>query len=154
MKLHIIKNINTSNCKKLIHMLYTNFIELKNHKHLFHTKDELTRLVLSKDTMVLYLMDNGKIISYLVGELKILDDGRQVFFINYVYTAKKFRGKGTASYLIEYVKKICTDNNLSGILLICDTENEKVHNFYLTRGFMPDLVLRRYDRHDVLYKKI
>ena len=38
-------------------------------------------------------------------------------------------------------------------MLTCDSENEPVQNFYLMRGFMPDLILRRYNKFDVLYKR-
>ena len=81
-----------------------------------------------------------------------LADGRRVFYISYVFTSKPFRNKGFASKMINYVEALAKEFHFDGILLTCDTENEEVYNFYLSRGFMPDLVLRQYKKHDVLYK--
>jgi hypothetical protein len=37
-------------------------------------------------------------------------------------------------------------------MLICDTEDEPVYNFYLRKQYMPDMNLRRYEKHEVMYR--
>ena len=149
---HIIKKVNPDKCNKLVDLLYNNFINLATYKELAHNKQELTRLITNEKTKIIFFMINKKIAAYLVGEEKGLADGRKVFYISYLYTAKQFRGKGLASKLINYVEELASKSNYDGVLLTCDTEDEKVHDFYITRGYMADLVLRNYGKFDVLYK--
>ena len=152
MSLYVVKKVDPNKSGKLVDMLYNNFVNLAAYQQLLHNRKELTRLVTSDKAKIIFLMVNKKIAAYLVGEIKDLVDGRHVFYISYLYTAKQFRKKGFASQLLEYVEELVKKENLDGVLLTCDTDDEKVHEFYLTRGFMPDLVLRNYSKFDVLYK--
>jgi ribosomal protein S18 acetylase RimI-like enzyme len=142
--------LNGSKINHFVHSIYVNFKELSNHPKLNHNKQEIYRLLRSPTMRGFLVWSKSKIIGYLIGETIILADGRKVFFINYVYINKMHRKKGIASTLMdkvtEYAKKLKLDN----IVLICDTENTKVYEFYLKRGFMLDMTLRRYEQHDVL----
>jgi ribosomal protein S18 acetylase RimI-like enzyme len=97
-------------------------------------------------------MHNGAIAAYLIGEIIKLNDGRIVLYINYLYTSKYFRNRGLASKLIDVAEQIVKAEKLDGLMLTCDTENNIIYNFYLKKGFMTDLILRRYEKYDVLYK--
>jgi GNAT superfamily N-acetyltransferase len=154
MSLHIVRNITPEKSKKIVEMLYQNFIELAEYSDLKHNKSELTRLVTSPKSKTIFIIINGKIAAYLIGEVMELVDGRTVFYISYIFTSKLFRKQGFGSKLINYVEELSKKFNYDGILLTCDTENEEVYNFYLMKGFMPDLVLRQYKKHDVLYKNL
>lgn len=152
MSLHIIRNVTLKNSKKIVDMVYNNFLELCEYPELKHTKNEITRLVTSKNSKIIFIIVKNKIVAYLIGEIMDLVDGRNVFYINYIYTAKNFRKQGFASRLMDYIDELVKKFNYDGVLLTCDTENDTVYNFYLTRRFFPDLVLRQYKKHDVLYK--
>ncbi len=152
MSLHIVRNITLEKSKKLAEMIYLNFLDLADYPELKHNRSELTRLVTSKDSKTIFIIVKGKIAAYLVGEVMKLVDGRRVFYISYIFTSKLFRKKGFGSKLMDYVDQLVTKFNYDGVMLTCDTENEEIYNFYLMRGFFPDLVLRQYKKHDVLYK--
>jgi GNAT superfamily N-acetyltransferase len=152
MSLHIIRNITPEKSKKLVDMVYRNFLDLTDYPELKHNKKELTRLVTSNKSKTIFIIVKNKIAAYVIGEVLELIDGRQVFYINYLFTAKQFRKKGFASKLMDYIDEIVVKLNYDGIMLTCDTENYEVYNFYLSRRFFPDLILRQYKKHDVMYK--
>jgi ribosomal protein S18 acetylase RimI-like enzyme len=75
-----------------------------------------------------------------------------VLYISYLYTAKQFRGQGHASKLLEIADKICDKNGLDGIMLTCNSQDNKLYDFYLKKCFMPDLFLRNYGKYEVMFK--
>jgi len=154
MSLHIINNdiLKTSNLELFATVIYKNFINLLPYKQLQHTKQEIYRILTSDNAKVILVMVNKKMAAYLIGEIMKLNDGRIVFYINYIFTSKLFRNRGFGSALMKVVENIVKNENLDGIMLTCDTENKYVYDFYIKKGFMPDLILRKYDRHDVFYK--
>jgi GNAT superfamily N-acetyltransferase len=154
MSLCVIKNIKLEKSKKLVDAVYKNFKHLVPYEELMHNKEELTRLVTNPQSHILFIMVNKKIAAYLIGELKDLNDGRRVFYISYIYTAINHRKKGFASKLISYIEALCKKFKYDGILLTMDIDDESVHNFYQMRGFMPDMMLRRYNKFNVLYKSV
>lgn len=154
MSLNIIKNIPVEKSKKFVEMIYQNFIDLSDYPELKHNREELTRLVSSENAKIALIIVENKIAAYLVGETIDLVDGRRVFYVSYIFTAKKFRKQGFGSQLMEYVEELSKKFNYDGVLLTCDTENQNVYDFYLIRGYMPDLVLRKYNQHDVMFKRI
>jgi GNAT superfamily N-acetyltransferase len=146
----VLKSLKTP---KLRNMIYMNFIHLANTPHLMHKLDEIQLLINSSSTQLfVYLYDN-KIIGYAIGEHKILNDGRQVFFLTYLYTAKKFRSKGIASKLLQHVENVVRQSNMSYVMLICNTK-APVLQWYSKRQYMLDLQLRRYEQYDVLSKRL
>lgn len=154
MSLHVLKNIPQHKSSKLVNLLYSNFRELEKEKELMHNKDELTRLVTGKNTILLLIMVNKKIASYLIGEVKDLNDGRKVFYISYLYTAAQFRKKGHATRLLKYVERMVRNERYNGILLTCDTQDNHIVHFYKKNGFSLDPTLRRNEKHDIFYKII
>jgi len=154
MSIHVVKFVDPNKCHKFVTTIYKNFIDLANYPELKHNIRELTRLVTSKDAKVYLIVVNNKIAAYLVGEIMKLNDGRRVFYISYLYTSKLFRKKGFGTKLMNRVEAYSKDFSLDGILLTYDTEDTQVNNFYLMKGFMPDMLLRKYDKFDVLFKKL
>lgn len=143
--------LKTSNVNKLSKMIFKNFKQLENYNELNHNMKEIMRLLKSDNTQLFLILRDKKIIAYLIGELIKLKDGRNVFYVSYLYTAENFRKNGHAKKLMKSVFELSKKNNLDGIMLTCDTENAKVYNMYLMMGFMPDMILRRYSKYDVLY---
>lgn len=135
-------------------MLYTNFIELATSPRLGHNMQEINRLVHSPDAQIYFYMIDGRIAGYLVGEIMNLNDGRKVFYITYLYTSDKFRKRGIATELIRFAEGRGAKMDLDGIMLTCDTGNQYVYDYYQLRGFMPDMQLRNYSQHEVLFKMI
>lgn len=145
----------SSNLNYLIESVFLNFNDIVTDE-LNHNIPEITRILRTQNVQVyLYTMNENntqKIVAYLIGEIMNLNDGRKVFYITYIFTVDSFRKMGLASKLIDESEKYVKQNNLTGILLTCDTHNKSVYNFYLKKGFMPDLILRNYKRHDVLFR--
>lgn len=151
--------LNSNDIKKqkdmtlFIDLIYDNFIELTKYKKLLHTKEKIKENLFDDNCVVLIVMDNNnKIISYLVGNIMTLDDARKVLFISYIYVSETHRNKGLGSLLLENAEKIARLNKSIGIMLIYDSYDKNLVRFYETRGFMLDINLRRYERHDVFYK--
>jgi ribosomal protein S18 acetylase RimI-like enzyme len=113
---------------------------------------EIKNILNSEDTKLATYLINNKMACYIIFQKMDLR-GRRVVFLYYIYTAKQFRNKGIGSqmmrYLEEYVKRIKYD----GIMLTCDTEG-KENEWYLLKGFMPDILYRTYSKYDSLYKSI
>ena len=138
--------------RKFAKLVYTNFIDLAKNPDLKHNITEIERVLYCKECQLFVITEHGKMIGYLLGEIMDINDGRKVFYITYIFTAKNFRNKGIASQLMNLTEQVSRKLNLDGILLTCDTEDQQVFDFYAKRGFMPDVHLRKYDKYDVLYK--
>lgn len=154
-----IKEINysffmNSNIYPFADIIYQNFIELSFDPKLKHNKEELLRLLKSPQMGGFIVFDGTKVIGYLIGELITLADGRYVYFINYIYTGPKYRSQGVGSKLMNLATGFASGKRCDNVVLICDTEDHKVFDFYAKRGFMLDIVLRRYEQHDVLSVQI
>lgn len=140
-------------------IVYKNFLHLSRYPKLKHNKKEIVRLLQSYD-MVSYFVYNAEnvLIAYLIGERKTLDDGRYVFYISYLYVAKRYRKHGIGGKLIDRIKKKfqmstsagnINDSSIHNIVLTCDTRNKETCLFYRKRGFMPDPTYRTFDEYDV-----
>ena len=154
MFVQIVKNITPTGAKKFANIVYYNFINLSKYKDLQHTEKEIERLIIDPKSLILLMIDNKKIAGYMLAETKQLNDGRLVLYINYILTSKRYRNKGVATKLMSFGEKYSKHKGCDGILLTCDVENEYVNNFYLMKGFMPDMHLRRYHKYDVMYKSL
>lgn len=133
-----------------INVVYNHFIDLSNYENLKHSTNEIRKL-LNSDNFRGYIIkyNNKYIVGYILGEITHLNDGRDVFFISYLYTASNFRKHGIASKLMDRIKADMKKQFIYTIMLICDTNNSKLVDFYMKKGFMLDLLLRRYEKHDV-----
>ncbi len=138
----------------LVDIIYNNFTELNDEPKLNHTPEAILKTLNSKDVVLLLFIEKGKIGGYLLGEIIILEDGRKVMFISYIFVAKNLRASGVGTQLLQIITKISADNYCDGIMLIYDTRQKKLRRFYDRNGYMLDFQLRRYENHDVFYKLI
>lgn len=143
-------NIKHDSINGFANSIYNNFIYISDNEDLMHSKDEIKRLLASKNTICYVMYDNNNIIAYIVGEKKHLDDGRFTYYIDYIYVSKKYRGRKLGTKLIDIAINKCKNLGIKFIMLTCDTHDDKVMSFYIKIGFMPDPVLRNFKRHEVL----
>lgn len=148
--IEIDKNYFADNLVSFTNIVYNHFIDLAGHDNLKHTVNDIKKLMESDNFKGYIAKYNGKyIVGYVLGEIMHLNDGRDVYFISYLYTVKNFRNNGIASKLIDLVKNSMKKQFIYTIMLIFDTSNNKLVNFYMKKGFMLDMILRRYEKHDV-----
>ncbi len=138
----------------LVDIIYNNFSDLNDEPKLNHTPEAIKKTLDSKEAVLLLFIENGKIGAYLLGEIMILEDGRKVMFISYIFVAKDLRTSGVGTKLLQIISKIATDKYCDGVMLIYDTTQKKLRRFYDKNGFMLDFQLRRFEKHDVFYKII
>lgn len=146
-----LKYIDQNSLNNFVGTVYNNFIELAKYPQLKHSPSEIHRLLTSPN-LVLYTisLQQSIMIGYIIGELMKLEDGRFVLFIAYLYVGSKYRRNGLGSILMDKIIGYARYKSMDAVMLVCDTEDHKVMDFYFTKGFMYDLYLRRYDRYDVL----
>jgi ribosomal protein S18 acetylase RimI-like enzyme len=157
MKYHILthKDLKHSDLSKLTDIIYNNFIELKEDYKLMHTKEKISETLHSDDVLIIIaLNEQKKIVGFIVSQLMELDDRRKVLFINYIYVAESLRKTGMGSEMMDMLEREGYKYKCNGIMLIFDTYNAVLVRFYENRGYMLDINLRRYERHDVFYKTI
>jgi len=156
MSLHIVSknNIISNDLTNFVSTIYMNFEHLTQFPNLKHTKKDIESTLKSENSQIYLIIVNNKIGAYLIGNILTLDDGRKVLFVAYLFTSKLFRRRGFATKLMELVENKAKLYNLDGVMLMCDTENQKVYDFYLSRGYMSDLILRNYSRFEVLTKVV
>lgn len=133
--------------------IYNNFIELKYEEKLMHTKQKIEENIKNNNSIIVIQMnENKKIVGFITANIMMLDDRRKVFFITYVYVAETERNKKLGSVLLNKAEQVGRDNKCIGCMLIFDTHQDNLVRFYEDRGYMLDINLRRYERHDVFYK--
>lgn len=133
-------------------IIFNNFGEIKDVPQLNHSKESIYKLLKSDTAQVYLVMVNKKIASYVISNIEKLKDGRSVLYISYLYTATQFRKSGYASLLLSVVQNVASKNNLDGVMLTCDTNNKKVHEFYIRHGYMSDIFLRNFGQYEIMYK--
>lgn len=136
----------------LSQVVYRDFQYLSNNPDLGHNMDELNRLINNNENFAGLFAFNSKkkLIGYLVGEIKHLSDGRLVYYISYLFVNEKYRHKRIGSHLLELIINKCKSRGYSFIVLTCDTQDQKLINFYKKYGFNYDPILRNNSKHDVL----
>jgi GNAT superfamily N-acetyltransferase len=141
----------TENTKYFVNTIYTNFVQLSKYPKLKHTRAEINKLLKSPKMYALLVYDiNHKIMAYLIGEIVELSTGKIIFYITYLYVVSQFRNLGIASKLINLIITKVELWKLDGVMLICNTGDQKLYDFYLKRGFMPDQTYRRNEQYEVL----
>jgi ribosomal protein S18 acetylase RimI-like enzyme len=136
--------------KIYIDIVFNNFIELAKLQYVKHTRQDIYNL-LSSEKMFGYIVKyNDKIIAYMFGEISQLSDGRNSYYLTYIYVAQKYRHLKIGSLLLSKIIEHCKHHGIPFIVLTCDTEDEKVMRFYKKFGFILDPILRNNKRHDVL----
>lgn len=158
MKTHILTYDDITKQKDLslfVDIIYNNFIDLKVDYKLMHNKEDIEKNLRSLNTVIIIITnDSDKIIGFLTSNVMVLDDRRKVLYISYIYVAESERNKKLGSLLLKEAENYASTQNCIGVMLIFDTYKPYLVNFYETRGYMLDINLRRYERHDVYYKTL
>lgn len=137
--------------KPFVDTIYKNFSYLADSAQLGHNREEIVRLLKTRDMFSLFVYDDkGMMIGYLVGEFKTLNDGRYVYYISYLFVAPKYRKKKVATQLMGSIINKCKDIGIKYILLTCDIRDRRVTDFYKKLGFMPDPLLKNNSNHEVM----
>jgi len=144
--------LNNRQTDKFDYMIYKHFEHLVEQPKLMHSYEKIKELLDSKDTQIYLLMKKTSIYGYVVCSKMSLTDGRKVLFINYIFTSPQHRHNGYGNILLNYIMKYAKSSNVDGIMLICNTTDKKIHDWYARHGFMLDFHLRRYEKYDVMYK--
>jgi len=138
-----------------VDIIYNNFSYLKDDDKLLHNKNEIEKNLRSENSVIIIITnDSDEIIGFLTSNVMVLDDRRKVIYISYIYVAKSERNKKLGSLLLREAENYGKKMNCIGVMLIFDTYQPKLVNFYEVRGYMLDINLRRYERHDVYYKTL
>ena len=140
MKIQRFNRIN--NINRLSKIIFLNFIELQKEPDIVFNINDIVSTLSSNNLLGWFLLnDNGKIIGYIIGELKDLTDGRYVYYISYFYLIKQFRSKGLGYKMmlmcIEYIKSI----NVQYIMLLSNI-NSNAFKLYKSLGFSYDPIIK------------
>jgi GNAT superfamily N-acetyltransferase len=151
-----LESTNLANQKKdvLVNIIYNNFLYLEPEPKLNHNPKAILDGLNNPNAVLFLFMDSNKIGAYLLGQIMILEDGRKVLYISYIFVSKSLRKKGVGTLLIKNAEKYAYAKYCDGIMLIYDTRRKELRRFYDKHGFMLDFQLRRYENNDVFYKVI
>ena len=139
-KMHVREVTQINDVPLMAQTIFRNFAYLEDRPQLNHNLPELFRL-LTSETLYGYLLytQTNDLIGYLIGETQHLVDGRQVFYLSYLYISKKYRKHHLGSKLLEMLKnKIKYIDGLSFIILSCNRHFPPIQKYYRERGFVPD----------------
>lgn len=140
------------NPNSLADTIYNNFIYLSDVPQLQHNKQEISRLLTCDEMDGLLVFHENKLIAYLIGEIKVIQDGRYVYYISYVYVTPNFRKHKIGTKLLYLIENKCSKMGVKFILLTCDSNDKPAFNFYLKNRFVHDPVLKSNTSHQVLIK--
>ena len=146
--------LRSQNIEILANNIYQNFIYLSKVPELQHTIPEIKKTLLNDNSYLILAMEGKNIAGYALVTVQTLNDTRKVIYIGYIYVATKLRERSIGSVLLTYAEQIAKQNECDGILLTADTQKGQLIGFYEKRGYMLDLYLRRFERHDVFYKNL
>ena len=149
-KISIIETNKILNVQQLCNTIYNNFIYLSNIKLLMHTKYDIQKILLSEQLLCyLIYFNNSSLIGYLVGEFRALNDSRYVYYISYLFVSESFRNKKIGTLMMKLIIKKCKSLGVKFILLTCDSNDNKIVNFYKKLGFIKDPILNSTSRYQI-----
>lgn len=140
--------------RKFVDIVLDNFKDLSDSPSLGHNRREITRLLISPQSLSIIATYKGQIIGYLLADITSTDDLKQLMHIYYLYTSPLHRNKGIATYLLNKIQSYTKEFNIDTLSLTFDTYNKPLEKFYLNNGFVYDDNLRSHQRHDMLVKYI
>lgn len=135
---------------QLINTIYNNFLYLVEYPVLMHNKDEIRRIITATNCMNYLVFHGGKLVAYLIGDFRTLDDNRYAYYISYIYVTRKFRNRKIGSKLMKKLIIRCLEKGVKFIVLTCDSDDPINMAFYRKFGFKPDPLLSKGGRQDVL----
>lgn len=141
MVLKCIETKQIDNPEFLADIIYNNFVYLIEFPHLSHNKKDLIKMLRSEDCLNFLVYNDDKLIAYLIGDFKTLNDNRYVYYISYFYVVEAYRSKGLGGQLMNTIINKCKKMGVSFVLLTCDWHDPKVVKFYKKHGFVKDPIL-------------
>lgn len=142
------------NLTKIIEIVHYNFEELADVPELKHNRREIGRLLTSPMGICVIAIINGRIVGYLIAELTIVDNLRQLMHIAYLFTSPVYRSKGIATYMLNFIQSCAQKLNVNTLSLTFDTYDTGLEKFYTNNHFVYDSNLRSYQRYDMMVKYI
>lgn len=133
---------------KFSKVIYDNFIELARIEYVRHTRRNILQLLQSDNFHGYAIYHNNVCIAYIIGELNFNFNGRNSFYISYLYVIPVYRKKGLGSDLLNMARNYCKNTGINFIILTADTSNKKLVKFYRDRGFLIDK-LSRGRKHEI-----
>jgi len=150
----IIKNITggfKESTKIFSQIIYQNFDHYTDDPVMHHTIEDITTLLKSKDMYCLLVYNiHHRLIGYLIGEIIKLNDGKMIFFINYLYVIKKYRNLGIGSKLLNIIIDKVKHWKINGIMLLYNSTDNYLTNFFTNRNFYVDDSYKRNERYEIL----
>lgn len=141
------------NIDRLAKIIFLNFMELQNQPDIEFSYESIVEILASPDLIGWFLMDNNdKIVGYLIGSIKNLNDGRQVFFIHYFYIIQKYRKFGLGTRMLLMTIEHASNLNIKFVMLISRIKSIG-WNLYLKYGFIDDPIIKlnNYDFRTLVY---
>ena len=141
------------NIDRLGKIIFLNFMNLQNQPDIEFSFESIKEILASADLIGWFLMDNNsKIIGYLVGSMKELADGRNVYFIHYFYIVQKYRKFGLGTKMLLIAMDHITNLNVKFVMLVSKIKSDG-WNLYLKYGFMEDPIIKlnNYDFRVLVY---
>lgn len=129
------------NIIKFAKVVYSNFAGVKEELIFNHTPESVVELLTSiKLINIIGYNEKGKVISYLLGRIERLPDGRLVFYIVYLYVAKNYRNRGIGKELLRRLHNylIFEIGGISFIVALIDKKKHSVVYFYWKNNFRKD----------------
>jgi ribosomal protein S18 acetylase RimI-like enzyme len=143
---------NRPNLGIFVDTVFKNFMNLYDFPQLNHNKNEIFRLLNSETFHGFIIFYGNKLIGYLLGEI-VNYNNMNLYFINYVYVSTVFRDKKLGTQLINNASEYARTQNMEGVSLMCDSENEKNMHFYNKLGFVLS-DNRLYQKHELFIKHL
>ena len=127
---------------RLAKIIFTNFIDLQYQGGIEFSIDSIKSSLTSGDLLGWFLIDNNnKVVGYMVGEKKHLQDGRLVYYIAYFYIVENIRNTGLGKQMMincmNYIKNI----NIPFIVLTTEVKST-AFKLYKNLGFIYDPVIK------------
>lgn len=134
-------------------IIFLNFMDLQNQTDIEFSFESIKEILASADLIGWFLMDNNsKIIGYLIGTIKELADGRNVYFIHYFYIVQKYRKFGLGSKMLLIAMDHITNLNIKFVMLLSKVKSDG-WSLYLKYGFIEDPIIKldNYDFRVLVY---
>lgn len=148
------KQLSERNLMKFVDVVYRNFDNLADETKLNHTQREVGRLLTSPKAIIIIGTINNVIECYLIAEVTVIENLRQLMHIYYIFTAPVNRGRGFSTYMLNMLQKYAKELNINALTLTFDTYNKDLERFYTNNHFVYDENLRSFQRYDMLVKYI
>jgi ribosomal protein S18 acetylase RimI-like enzyme len=135
------------NIDKLGKIIFLNFMDLQNQSDIEFSFESIKEILQSPNLIGWFLMNNdNKIIGYLIGSIKELVDGRNVFFIHYFYITQNYRKFGLGTKMLLITLNHISNLNLKFVMLISKI-NSDAWFMYKKYGFVEDPIIKLNNLH-------